>query len=173
ANAALGEAIFRSQNCAACHRHSSIQPRSKEAAPELTQEGNRVTTAWLQSYLKHSAAIRPFGYNPGDGSRMPDFRLAEEEAAQLGEFLTAKQKTVSEFHAQQLSAFSRRKAALLLSEKLSCLGCHRLGNRGGRIGPDLTQVRARLQPDYVYATIKKPRSANPHTIMPQAPLTAE
>ena len=173
ATAAIGERIFKSQNCAACHRHQTIQPRLREAAPDLAMEGKRVSESWLNGYLKHSVAIRPFGYNPGDGSRMPDFRLSDEEAAPLSKFLTAARSDTHQFQTRTLSAFSRKKAALLLAEKLSCLGCHRLGDRGGRIGPDLTVARSRLKPDYVYAMIKDPRGANPHTIMPRVPLTAD
>src|SRR5262249_49740683 len=50
ANAALGEAIFRSQNCAACHRNKSISPLPAGAAPLLTQEARRVTEGWLTDY---------------------------------------------------------------------------------------------------------------------------
>lgn len=171
--AAIGERIFKSQNCAACHRHQTIQPRLQAAAPDLAMESKRVTERWLDGYLKHSGVIRPFGYNPGDGSRMPDFRLADDEASQVTRFLMAARSDSHEFQAQKLSAFLKRKAALLLSEKLSCLGCHRLGQGGGRIGPDLSMAATRLQPDYVYAMIKDPRTLNPHTIMPRLPLTLE
>jgi mono/diheme cytochrome c family protein len=60
---------------------------------------------------------------------------------------------------------------LLLTDKLACLGCHRLADRGGQIGPDLTQVRSRLQPGYVFSIITQPHETNPRTVMPQVPLT--
>lgn len=166
ASAELGRRIFVSQNCAACHRHDAIQPRA-EAAPELTKVGARVTAEWLSKFLKHPHPIRPFGYHPGDGSRMPDFRLSDGEAMELAAFLGAPNR---KFQSQALSAFSKRKAKLLLTEKVSCLGCHRFGETGGRIGPDLTEVRNRLQPDYLNNIIRNPREANPHAIMPQVPL---
>ena len=173
AKAAVGQQIFRSQNCAACHQHQTIQPRTKEPAPELAMEGKRVNEPWLNDYLKHPGPLRPFGYHPGEGSRMPDFHLSDQEASELSKFLMSSRSETRTFQSQKLSAFSRNKAALLLTEKLSCLGCHRLGDRGGRIGPDLTMARARLQPDYVYAMISEPRSLNPNTIMPKGPLTPQ
>jgi mono/diheme cytochrome c family protein len=176
ANAAVGETLFRSLNCAACHRHSLITPRLAEAAPGLAIEGSRARRVWLEDFLKHSTAVRPFGYRPGDGSRMPDFHLSDGEAKQLAAFLSASKENapaLPHFEPQKLSAFSRSKALALLQNKLSCLGCHRLGEQGGRIGPDLTQVRDRLQPDYVYAVIQNPRSVQPHTMMPRIPLTVE
>jgi mono/diheme cytochrome c family protein len=176
ANAAKGEMIFRSLNCAACHRHSQIGPRLAEAAPGLAKESRCVTRGWLENYLKHPTAVRPFGYRPGDGSRMPDFFFTDGEAKELGNFLSTASETalaLPHFEPEPLSAFSKSKALALLQEKLSCLGCHRLGEQGGRIGPDLTRVRERLQPDYVHAVIQNPRGVHPHTVMPRIPLTPE
>src|SRR5205823_336458 len=138
--AALGEQIFRSQNCAACHRHGTINLPVKDAAPDLAQEGNRVNRSWLEGYLKHPVAIRPFGFHPGNGSRMPDFRLTGEESARIASFLSASVASSGEFRPQKLSAFSMKKMELLMAEKFACTGCHRLGDKGGRIGPDLTGV---------------------------------
>jgi mono/diheme cytochrome c family protein len=173
ATAAAGEAIFRALNCAACHRHPTIAPRSN-AAPDLTFQGDRATQSWLRGYLKQPTAIRLFGYSPGDGARMPDFHLSDAEAAELAGFFTSASNQeamrTNLFHPQKLSAFARNKAKVLLAEKLSCLGCHRLGEQGGQIGPDLTQAHVRLQPEYVYRMVKDPRAVNPQTIMPQVPL---
>jgi mono/diheme cytochrome c family protein len=177
ANAALGQTLFTALNCAACHRHHSIRPHPQPAAPDLAREGVRVNQAWLGSYLKRPQPLRPFGYHPGDGSRMPDFRLSDEEAAEIGAFLVTQREGseafVTEFHAQPLSAFSQNKAKLLLTEKLSCLGCHQLDGQGGRIGPSLSGAGSRLQPAYVYAIIQNPRAVAPHSIMPRVPLTEE
>jgi mono/diheme cytochrome c family protein len=63
--------------------------------------------------------------------------------------------------------FSQNKAKLLLTEKLSCLGCHRLGDRGGKIGPELTSAGLRLQPDYLFGIIKNPQAVVPHSVMPK------
>jgi pyruvate/2-oxoglutarate dehydrogenase complex dihydrolipoamide dehydrogenase (E3) component/mono/diheme cytochrome c family protein len=164
----LGREIFVSQNCAACHRHHTIEPR-EQSGPELTKEAARVTAPWLSSFLKRPHAIRPFGYSPGDGSRMPDFALSDPEIRDIVATLAAQPARSSSSAA--ISAFAKRKAKLLLNEKLSCLGCHQFGETGGRIGPDLTVVRERLQPDYVNAIIRNPRETNPHTIMPQVPLS--
>ncbi|HEX9704898.1 MAG TPA: c-type cytochrome, partial [Gemmatimonadales bacterium] len=68
---------------------------------------------------------------------------------------------------QTLSAFARQKAETLLATRLPCLGCHRLAGRGGAIGPDLSEVGARLQRDAIEAMITNPQAARPGSLMPR------
>lgn len=75
------------------------------------------------------------------------------------------------FKPRQISAFDRRKAELLLSARLPCLGCHELDGSGGRIGPRLTDVRTRRSADYIYGMIEDPQGATPGTVMPRVPMT--
>ena len=175
-SAGLGEQLFRSLNCAACHRHVSIKPR-EHAAPPLASEGLRARKPWLEHFLRNPTALRRAGYHPGDGSRMPDFRLAVDEARMLADDLMSRRTSLPGLKTNvtllPLSVFSRDKAIHLLQEKFSCLGCHRLGNVGGVVGPDLGGVSSRLQPDYVFSIISNPRQLVPHSIMPQIPMPAE
>lgn len=168
-----GETLFRSLNCAACHRHPTIAPRTN-AAPSLAGEGLRAQKAWLEGFLRKPHSIRPAGYQPGGGTRMPDFRLTVEEAKTIAAFLLSQRDgpaaLQSEYSPTPRSAFAMSKAALLLRDKLSCLGCHSLEDKGGRIAPDFAHTRSRLQPSYVLSIIRNPRAIAPHSIMPQAPL---
>jgi mono/diheme cytochrome c family protein len=170
-NADLGEKIFVSQNCVACHRHTSLGDSPNKNAPDLSLEGSRVKNRWLVSYLKRPQPIRPFGFHPGSGSRMPDFKLTDAEAARLGDYLRKQKRgsafTSPAFQPRRLSAFSMAKAQTLLKDKLSCLGCHQLGNAGGRIGPDLSSLNQRLQPAFVYQFIQNPHALQTETVMPK------
>lgn len=161
-----GEMIFLSQNCKACHKTSSQEQLLVKNAPDLAAEGSRVKQEWLRSFLKDPQPVRPFGFIPGSGSRMPNFNLIDEEVELiLSYFSNGKEDT--NFENKQLSAFSMAKAEVLLMEKLSCLGCHQLGDEGGRIGPDLSSLGSRLKPSFVQQIINDPQHTVPGTIMPK------
>ncbi len=47
-----------------------------------------------------------------------------------------------------------------------CINCHSFENRGGGIGPDLTEVRSRRTEGWIRAQIENPKLHNPYTQMP-------
>lgn len=69
--------------------------------------------------------------------------------------------------APPLSRFSERKAEALLRDHLPCLGCHRLGDEGGTIGPDLATVRERRTAAYIAAIVDDPQRVAPGSVMPR------
>ena len=73
---------------------------------------------------------------------------------------------LADWEPQALSPFAMRKAETLLHNRWSCLGCHRLGDDGGRIGPRLDGIAQRLRPGYVRTLIQEPEHVAPGTIMP-------
>ncbi len=188
--ASMGEALFLSLNCLGCHKHASLDPWEEKIAPNLGFQGARVTAEWLTAYLRRPQALRPFGYFPGTGSRHPDFLLTENEVDTLASFWMGQwggfdypaqyydpkalilganvgQETLVRFlEPTELVRFSMTKAEGLLREKLPCLGCHRLGDDGGRIGPDLSSLATRLQPDFALQIIRNPQGVLAETIMP-------
>ena len=170
ADATLGRRIFVGLNCAGCHAYQGISAWS--AGPDLSTEGSRVQPAWLSAYLARPHAVRPYGAYPGTGSRMPDFRLTSTEIATLAAYLSARRVALPTFSPRTLAPFAEAKATALLRDELSCLGCHRIGNDGGKIGPDLSNAGSRLQPAWLAAMIRDPRHTAPSTIMPRVPMPA-
>jgi mono/diheme cytochrome c family protein len=63
---------------------------------------------------------------------------------------------------------SRAKGKRLFFTTAACSGCHMIGNRGGRLGPDLTHVGSSREEAWIAAKIYNPRLGNPQTIMPSA-----
>jgi len=72
-----------------------------------------------------------------------------------------------------LSPFAAAKARTLMSNRLSCLGCHTLDGVGGRVGPDLTTVSKRRTSDYIAAIVDDPQGVVPGSSMPRIPMTPE
>jgi mono/diheme cytochrome c family protein len=129
-----------------------------------------VRTDWLGSFLRDPEVVRPWGFHPGFGSRHPDFRLTDDEAGALADYLSARTGDAGAtggFEPEELHPFSMRKAEALLRDKQPCLGCHRLGGEGGRIGPDLSSLGSRLQADYVYRIVEDPQAVIEGTVMPK------
>lgn len=166
--AAMGKQIYTAQNCAGCHNGPNPNPAVPQTAPDLSLEGQRVQKSWLSGYLKKPTPIRPFGYHPGSGSRMPDFRMTNEEVQLIADYLHNGESTNRDI--AQISVFSTNKAEVLIREKLPCTGCHQLNGNGGKIGPSLDVVPGRLQADYVYNIIKDPHKLIPETAMPRIPM---
>lgn len=169
-----GRTLFAALGCGGCHSHPDA-PEHIAAAPDLVLEGRRVRQEWLRSYLAAPVPIRPAGARPGAGDQMPDFRLAPTEVEALVRFLTSQTDRFLNSQAAPeltpwtpaaLSPFAMRKAEVLLRDRWSCLGCHQLGEDGGRIGPRLDGVAHRLRPDYLRAMIEDPSHLAPGTIMP-------
>lgn len=169
ATAERGMIIIEALNCAGCHADTG--GKAWPAGPPLTEIRERVRADWLRDFVAAPRPIRPFGYHPGSGSRMPDFRLSPAEADNLSAWLTGGDtlRAAGPTEPEPLSGFASRKAQLLLRDHLACLGCHALAGEGGRIGPALDAAGARLRPDYLRRIITDPARAAPGSIMP-APL---
>lgn len=180
-DAARGERIFRALNCAGCHRASGVEPWKN--GPPLDGRGVRSRPDWLRRWLLRPEAVRPYGFRPGTGSRMPDFRLTGSEAdsllVELEAGLPAEEREVAARDGEaaaeagrpeRLSPYRAAKADALLRRRLPCLGCHRLAGRGGRIGPALDDVADRRPGGYVLGVIENPGDHAPGTVMPRVPM---
>lgn len=200
AEAEVGRRIFTALNCAGCHDGTDAEPWP--AGPDLWREGERARPEWLAGWLARPSALRPFGFHPGTGSRMPDFRLSATEADTLAAYLSGRGRSgdperaasgsdtggaasagpgaasvgrdaATEAAGVALSPYEAAKAERLLRRRLACLGCHRLGEEGGRVAPELTRVGERRPDAYVRAVVERPAETVPGTVMPPTPVSAE
>lgn len=170
-DAADGERLFAAFNCGACHTHPDA--RTWSDGPDLGREGARVRPQWLRDYLAEPRTIRPTGHRPGLGSRMPDFRLTDDELEAVSAYLLSLSDPEPEPTAVEAAPtpFRARRTERLVRDRLSCLGCHALEGEGGRLGPPLDGVAERLAPAFVRSMIHRPRETVPGARMP-APLFA-
>ncbi len=172
ATAERGAAIVDALNCAGCHQGTGTEAWSP--GPPLQSIRDRVRPDWLRGYLAAPTAIRPFGYYPGSGSRMPAFDLSPAEADSLADWVAGGAPVVAAAE-EEVEGESERatssdvRAKRLLEDHLACLGCHALDGAGGRIAPALDGAGARLRPEYLRRMVHTPARAVPGTVMP-APL---
>jgi mono/diheme cytochrome c family protein len=164
ADSGAGRRIFVALNCAGCHDMPGIEPR--RIAPVLAIEGARVRPEWMREFIIGPFSVRPFGAGPGDGGRMPRFAMDRATADSLAAWLLHRTTTIADFTPFTLTPFDSAQIESLLGTRFSCLGCHRIGDRGGRIGPDLSRASVRLRPAYIRAMLERPASLVPGTPMP-------
>lgn len=165
ASATIGRDIFLSQNCEACHSMSGEDNWfDTHNAPNLTHQRMKTPSAWLTQYLKETPPIRPNGFFPGTGSRMPNYHLTDAEIEILSNWMGG---AVSKTKLPDISDFQSNKVERLLNDFLPCLGCHELNGQGGKIGPSLSNVGKRLTDGFIKMAIEMPHMVMPESIMPK------
>lgn len=163
--AKIGRDIFLSQNCQACHTMSGEDNWfDTHNGPNLTHQRMKTPSAWLAQYLKETHAIRPNGFFPGTGSRMPNFDLTSSEIDILSNWMGG---AVSKTKLPDISDFQSNKVERLLNDFLPCLGCHELNGTGGKIGSSFNNVGARLTDGFIKMSTQMPHMVMPESVMPK------
>ncbi|MBC8346542.1 MAG: c-type cytochrome [Candidatus Marinimicrobia bacterium] len=162
--AEMGRKIFQSQFCQACHQMTGEEIWFDRNAPDMNQQKTRTNKEWLTNYLLKTEAIRPFGFFPGTGSRMPDCRLTETEVNTLIDWIGTE---TEETQLEPITYFLSRKVERLIDDFLPCKGCHQMDGKGGEIGPDLSNVGERLTNEFIKTAVNNPHETLPGSIMPK------
>ena len=159
-----GSALAQELGCPVCHRIGDLEPVA--VGPDLTAEGSRVQRAWLVRFLKAPHPIRPAGHQPLWRSRMPDFRLSEEEVASLAEYLMSRRHEAPEPGPGSPPPASLTQRGREVFRQYACRACHTSAGTGGRAAPDLDGVARRLRPGWVARFIEDPQAIDSLTPMP-------
>lgn len=80
------------------------------------------------------------------------------------------------YEAEVTSAEVEEELVALGSElfyEFGCIACHRIGEEGGKLGPNLSHVGFMLQPQFIYRWARNPQSFKPHTRMPNLGLNEQ
>ena len=157
--------------------------------PDLTNIGTKVSRAWIYKWLKDprtltasDGSVLVNGYVSEDEPRMPKFRLNEKELQALSGYLsTLASEPIPpyKFDPRTVAAWEKRPDLVDQGEtrfrQMFCTTCHSLAVTragetkliGGDIGPELTKVGSKVNPDWLAAWLRNPQSYLPHSQMPR------
>jgi mono/diheme cytochrome c family protein len=176
-----GKKLFEKMECYRCHR---IAGRGGDVAPELTRIGEKVRGDWLMQWLSNPENYnlnmldeRPILLSDGEVQSLARYLLSLKGNSLLyppqvpeGALLIMEEKEPEADRLQRgRSLFGQAGPVQYLFGKrvgkmgLGCYGCHRLGDRGNDIGPDLSEEKAKLKRDWLVRWLK-----DPHAILPDS-----
>jgi mono/diheme cytochrome c family protein len=183
-----GRQLLAELNCQGCHLLPGIA-RPAMLGPDLTNIGTKVSREWIYKWLKEPRTILDKdgiatvnGYETQEEPRMPQFRLAETELRGLSAYLSVqKAKAISPYKidARVIATWSKNPELISQGEarfrQMFCSTCHTLAVTragetkliGGDIGPELTKVGSKVNPDWLLTWLRDPQGYLPHTRMPR------
>jgi nitric oxide reductase subunit C len=163
-----GKRVWHKHNCNDCHTILGI---GGYYSPDVTKTYSTRGEAWLKAFLKNPE-------NPDPKRRkMPNLNLSENEINRLIVFF----KWVDAIDTNQWPPqpiAEAKMAGITLEDKtrtlfgksvydqFRCDLCHKIGDKGGAIGPELTHVGKTRDLLWLATQIRDPKSHNPNTQMP-------
>jgi mono/diheme cytochrome c family protein len=181
-----GRQLLVELNCQGCHKLPGIE-RPAMLGPDLTSVGTKVSREWIYKWLKEPRTIVDKdgntvvnGYETEEEPRMPRFRLDETQLRALSAYLSVQRAhpfTPYKFDPRVVAAWSKNPELVSQGEvrfrQMFCSTCHSLAVTragetkliGGDIGPELTKVGSKVNPDWLVVWLRDPQAYLPHTRM--------
>lgn len=148
--------IMKKYQCNTCH---TIMENGGTVGPILNQVGNRRDTEWLQRWIKDPQEVKP-------GTKMPKFDFSAKEYKEALNYLGRLKKPLKTDAILDASRESPGQKGEALFREYDCYACHRIGNEGRFVGPDLTWVGMRKTEDWESVWLRDPSQWKPETFMP-------
>ena len=181
-----GRQLIVKFNCIACHRLQDID-RPDMLGPDLSSVGTKVSREWIYKWLKDPRTLTDKDGNVTvDGvdtdPRMPKFNLSDLELRALSAYLSTQHaKPVQPYRfkpsvvAAVLKGGDAADQGQIRFNQMFCVTCHALAvDRGGEttliggdIGPELTKVGSKVNPQWLVAWLRDPQGYLQHTKMSQ------
>ena len=164
---AKGIALFKELGCFGCHETKGFgEDLNSMIGPDLTEIGSKVNPGWLLDWLKNPKHFRP-------STRMPDFRLEEEDAMAITSYLWQNSEGFEPGEPQAFDDETIDEGAYLY-ESIGCLACHSELEEDGRIhGPNLSRIGDKSNYEYLVSWLLAPKTHQPKTSMPDMKLDEE
>lgn len=182
-----GRVLLARYNCTGCHKILGLE-RAPMLGPDLTDVGTKESREWIYKWLKEPRTITDANGNQTvDGMdtsdpQMPTFKLTDAELRQLSAYLSVQRAhPIQPYHfdPRMIAALSKRADVADQGEarfrQMFCSTCHSLAVTragettliGGDIGPELTKVGSKVNPDWLVQWLRNPQHYLPNSQMPR------
>jgi len=182
-----GRELLARFDCIGCHKIAGVD-RPAMLGPDLTDIGTKVSREWLYKWLKEPRTLTDANGNQTvDGvdtgePQMPTFRLNDVELRDLSAYLSAQRARPIQpyrFDPRVVATLSKRKDVVDQGEarfrQMFCSTCHSLAVTragettliGGDIGPELTKIGSKVNPDWLVEWLRNPQQYLRHSQMPR------
>ena len=140
---------------------TNLAQEVKKFGPSLKEIKLKDVKEWIPAWIKDPHEFRP-------GSKMPVFRLLDEEVQQISAYLW--QNALDGELARHPRGNAERGQELF--ETRGCMGCHSIGEGDSRMGGDfaanLSRVGEKMNYDYMVRWIHDPSEVTPDPDVPDA-----
>ncbi|HIP39876.1 MAG TPA: c-type cytochrome [Desulfocapsa sulfexigens] len=174
---AQGFDLVRDTGCTGCHNiatfalgynappHDGIGQKRVDELVFGDTKIDQTLADWLQLKVKDPRAFNTVEIP----TLMPKFGFSDEESEDLLTFLLSirKRENIPADYVKPLAVpGSPAVAGAMLIEENNCLGCHKIGDKGGTVGPDLSFQGERINPEWMTNFLMSPRKIRPINIEP-------
>jgi cytochrome c1 len=145
---------------------TNLAQEVKKFGPSLKEIKLKDVKEWIPAWIKDPHEFRP-------GSKMPVFRLLDEEVQQISAYLW--QNALDGELARHPRGNAERGQELF--ETRGCMGCHAVGDgeaaQGSSFAANLSRVGEKVHYDYLVPWIHNPQERQPLSVMPSLRLSLE
>ena len=171
----LGKRVWHKHNCNDCHTILGI---GGYYSPDVTKTYSTRGEMWLRTFLKNPESPDP------KRRKMPNLDLSDDEINKLIVFFkwvdaidTNEWPPKPMFEEKPITLASKEMPQIALGKKVyeqnRCDLCHKIGDKGGAVGPDLTQVGNQRNPQWLEEQMRNPKLHKPDAQMPPYPQIPE
>ncbi|MEK7699310.1 MAG: c-type cytochrome, partial [Planctomycetota bacterium] len=157
-----GRRLFEELGCYGCHETAGFgTDKQRMIGPGLKNIKDKVKAGWLAAWIKDPKVFRPT-------TRMPDFRLTEEESQAIAAYLW--QHVEGKGIANEIPSFDEEQLSQgnFAFEQAGCMACHTSDEKETTkgFGPHLSRISEKLNYGYLVEWIMNPKGKEPLTRMP-------
>ena len=166
-----GKRVWHKYNCNDCH---TILGFGSYYGPDLTKAVWRRGIEGVKAVVRNPEKFttwRKMPHHPVSAGELDDLAAFLEWTAAIDTHDWPPQDRSIRAVAARGMALGVGPGAALFQAK-GCFDCHRLGQAGSDLGPDLSTVGSRLSFETINAFLENPEKVKPGTVMPPPDLTA-